>query len=646
MQPTNASETTTTPANNGATPTAATALACPHCNAPRTADATYCGDCGCVFSSDGDATASAVATPTAPPPPAKVKDRYEIGKPLGERGEVSRYQGKDLSGAQPVKVVIVRAKAAEGAAPPSEPMLEAEVVAPGGEEPLEAEILPAFDEPPAAAVTEGGAAWPSIAWEKGILEAAQHPAVPTIVDHFVEDGWEYLVEEVATGESLWDAWDANTNEKRFGWLIQVAEGMHKIVKAGAIYEFIRPDIVVIDANGQARLTDLSDLLPLPLPPSPPLRGTLYTAPELLGSPEKADARSSLYSFGAMIYSLFMGRELTDMDFEKGGRQPKPFIPRFPDCHPTFGRLITKTFIRELDYRFPSDEASKTDATGFTELIRTLDVCKQTLDDVHLEIASWTTTGMIRTGNEDAFGLMHAAESKMDDMNESALLLLADGMGGYDAGEVASTLCIQTLRKLLLQNKMFAALSGDTHSNQTPFELEACKKIIYEALKETNKVVFSAPTQGIGKRGMGCTAEVVYLNGRNVVVGHVGDSRTYHLHQNEIVQLTRDQTLVNRLVELGQISAAEAETHPRRSELQQAIGGRATVEPAMYHGILKAGDWVLVCSDGLTNHINAEELKQMMLMEAGSAEIAARRLVNFVNIRGATDNSTVVVVRAT
>jgi protein phosphatase len=146
--------------------------------------------------------------------------------------------------------------------------------------------------------------------------------------------------------------------------------------------------------------------------------------------------------------------------------------------------------------------------------------------------------------------------------------------------------------------------------------------------------------------MGCTAEVVYVDGRNVVVGHVGDSRTYHLHEGRLIQLTRDQTLVNRLVELGSLTPEEAETHPRRNELQQAIGGQPDVQPGVYHGVMKPGDWVLVCSDGLTNHVSNRDLSQMLLSEATSAEMAARRLINLTNIEGATDNATVVVVRAT
>src|SRR5439155_21067758 len=110
------------------------------------------------------------------------------------------------------------------------------------------------------------------------------------------------------------------------------------------------------------------------------RATLYTAPELIVARDKVDARSDLYSFGAMLYALHVGRELTEMDFERQG-VPKPFIPRFPDIHPAFGRLMMKTFCREPNLRFPTDEAAREDPTGFTELIRTLEVCRRTLDNV-------------------------------------------------------------------------------------------------------------------------------------------------------------------------------------------------------------------------------------------------------------------------
>jgi protein phosphatase len=504
--------------------------------------------------------------------------------------------------------------------------------------------------------------WPSVAWERGLLKKLDHPALPREVASFSDDTHEYLALEIPEGRSLWDAWDDSAvgSEQRFGWLAQVAEALHCLHLAGAVYEGLRPDVVVVGPDGRARLTDLSDLLPLPLPADAAVRGTLYTAPELMAGHGQADARADLYSFGAMLYALHVGRELTEMDFEKGGGGPKPFIPRFPDIHPAFGRLMSKTFRKEVEARFPSDEAAREDETGFTELIRTLNVLRRTYDNVRMEVASWTTTGMVRTGNEDAYAVLHACETRQDDFGEAALILLCDGMGGYEAGEVAAALAIQVLRQELTKQKPFSAAAGasafptdplaparpEGHA-PPPLNVDECKKALKAALKEANRQVFQASrAPGSKRRGMGCTAEAVFLDGRHVVVGHVGDSRTYHLSEGRMIQLTRDQTLVNRLVELGTLSPEEAETHPRRNELQQAVGGQPDVEPGLYHGVLKPGDWVVVCSDGVSNHVNTNDLKQMLQSEATSAEMAARRLVNLTNIEGATDNATVVVVRLT
>jgi protein phosphatase len=103
-------------------------------------------------------------------------------------------------------------------------------------------------------------------------------------------------------------------------------------------------------------------------------------------------------------------------------------------------------------------------------------------------------------------------------------------------------------------------------------------------------------------------------------------------------------MVNRLVDIGSLTPEEAENHPQRSELQQAIGGHAEVEPAVYRHAIKAGDWVLVCSDGLINHFSAGDVEEMLAREATSADMAARRLVNGANLRGGSDNTTVVAIR--
>jgi serine/threonine protein phosphatase PrpC len=629
---------------------------CQVCSSPRKGKQAYCDDCGWFFPPDGAAPAPVRApvvaaavenrsTPTAST--AWVKDRYELGPSLGERGEVARFQALDhgAGNGQPTPVMVLRAALPEVAMPllalDDEPT---DVQSTTDDE----ELLPSFEEPmPTAQVIPDTPGWPSIPWVKSVLENASHPALPRLLDHFIEGEFEYLIEEVPAGRSLWDAWDDPdySPDQRYGFLQQIAEGMHALHQAGALLEAIRPDIVVVTESGQPRLADLSDLLPLPVPPNPPLRANLYTAPELVLSPEQADARAGLYSFGAMIYALeYLHHELTEADFERQF-SPRLITDRCPDVHPLFFRLVSKTFVRDPNTRFPSDEAIKEDASGFTELIRTLGVCRRVFDSIRMDMAAWTTTGMVRTGNEDAFAVLHAVESCQDDLNEYALILLADGMGGYEAGEVAAAMTLHSVRKFLLGHPMFAALAGDVPPEPGVFEVEACKKILGEALRNANKEVWTASRAPGGKRGMGCTAEAVYVDGKHLVVSHVGDSRTYHLHQGRLIQLTRDQTLVNRLVELGRLTPEEAENHPQKNQLQQAVGGQPDVEPGLYQGLMKRGDWVLVCSDGLTNHIPPEDLQKMLLREATSAEEACRRLLNLVNLRGATDNATLVVIHA-
>jgi serine/threonine protein phosphatase PrpC len=625
---------------------------CRICGATRQEGHVSCTDCGYYFT---PADLLPQTTPVTTRPGKRIRDRYETGEVLSRRGNMTRCRGIDHAGAEgPVAVVVVFEATDTSEAVPDTRLPDAGA---------DSGILSDSDvdvEAGATVILPIRPLCPSLPWERTLLKTFEQPALPRVLDDFVEKGIEYLIEEVPAGRALWDAWDDPdvTAERRFGWLVEIAEAVHGVHQLGAIFEGLRPDNFVIAPTGHPRFCDLADILPLPLPPNVQLRGSLYGAPELLTG--KADSRADLYSFGALLYALHVGRELDESDFDRPG-YPKPFVPRFPDIHPAFGRLMSKTFRREVEARFPTEEAVREDPSGFVELIRTLNVLRRNYDNVRLELAAWTTTGMIRSGNEDAFALLHACESRQDDLGESALVLLADGMGGYEAGEVAAALAIQVLRQHLVAQKPFTALAGASHfpadalstasrpEGHAPaaLDVEACKQSLRTALREANRQVFAAArAPGTRRRGMGCTAEAVFVNGRHVVVGHIGDSRTYHLHEGRLIQLTRDQTLVNRLVELGSLTEEEAETHPRRNELQQAVGGQPDVEPGLYSSPLSPGDWVVVCSDGLSNHVSAGDLKQMLLSEAQSAEMAARRLVNLANIEGAADNATVVVVRAT
>jgi protein phosphatase len=164
-----------------------------------------------------------------------------------------------------------------------------------------------------------------------------------------------------------------------------------------------------------------------------------------------------------------------------------------------------------------------------------------------------------------------------------------------------------------------------------------------AIREANQKVFNAARSGFGHQGMGATLEVVVVDVNCAIVGHVGDSRVYHCRGGKLQQITHDQTYVYREVAEGRMTPEQAETHPRRSELQQAVGGRVDIFPDFYTQELKVGDWLVICSDGLPNSVKAAEI-QAILSKATSASQASRRLVNRANQMNATDNVSVIVVR--
>jgi len=660
-----------------AAPASPVAETCSQCGAPRNGDGQFCGDCGYIFAAED-------AGPAAPAvPDGLIAGRFRLLQLIGERDGVARFRSQDEgTGGDPVPVVVVRQPAPP---PPPEPPRETELRSDGE---LEFDLPETVGEQATVHIPDPADpnGWPGVNWEQGILLRAAHLSLPRLVDAFTEGGHSYLVEEVPSGVSLWDAWDRDgvTNRERFGWLIQVAEALDRLHFAGAIVEGLRPEAVVVSPTGVAILADLADLLPLPLPGDVPLRGGFATAPELLLNPTEADARADLYAFGALLYALVMGRELSDLDFALTG-VPKPLVERMPDASPFLVRLLARTFVREPAARFPTEDGALIDPTGFRELIAALQSCRRNLDRARIDAAAWSTIGMVRAGNEDAVSIHHTAEAHLDDTDEAALVLLADGMGGMASGEVAAALAIQTLRQSLLSHPPFATglpatpipdpappepatepppdptglaappdapetgppdpvlqlLMSDPESPERTTDVHAER--VTTALREANRRVFDASCAHHAARGMGCTAEVILIDGGTAVVGHVGDSRVYRYRTGKLIQMTRDHTIVGRLMEFGQITEAEAEVHPRRSELHQAIGGRPEVYPDVYAVTLEPGDWLLACTDGLSNQVPPEAI-QAILKDARNAERAARRLVNLALAEGALDNVTVAVVR--
>jgi protein phosphatase len=168
--------------------------------------------------------------------------------------------------------------------------------------------------------------------------------------------------------------------------------------------------------------------------------------------------------------------------------------------------------------------------------------------------------------------------------------------------------------------------------------------IDQALKAANKAVHNKGLADPGCKGMGATAAAVFVVDGQAFIGHVGDCRVYHCRAGTLTQVTRDQTLVARMVELDKLSEKEALTHPNRNEVSQAVGRHPDLQPAAYQLKLSPGDWLLVACDGLHAHLDANQVTQALREAPASAAAAAHYLVDLTNEAGGSDNTTVVAVR--
>ncbi len=233
--------------------------------------------------------------------------------------------------------------------------------------------------------------------------------------------------------------------------------------------------------------------------------------------------------------------------------------------------------------------------------------------MRLVIGAASDVGRVREGNEDAY--------LVDDA--TGLVAVADGMGGHRAGEVASATALEALRA--------AITSG---------------KPLREAIEDANEAVFTKSLADTDLRGMGTTLTAGTLAaGGTLLVGHVGDSRAYLLHDGELAQVTVDHSLVEELVREGRLTADEAAVHPQRSIITRALGVDATVEVDVYPVELVPGDRLLICSDGLTGMVQADAIAATLRREDDPTR-AAQQLVDAANAAGGEDNITVIVVAVT
>jgi PPM family protein phosphatase len=255
----------------------------------------------------------------------------------------------------------------------------------------------------------------------------------------------------------------------------------------------------------------------------------------------------------------------------------------------------------------------------------------------LSIAARSDVGRVRVLNEDTF---YAGEFARADGALGTLLLVADGMGGHEAGEVAATLARDGLKQALP-----AALSAGVPADDAGWHA-----LLRHSVLEANRRIFDHARANPARRGMGTTLTAAVLVERRAHLAHVGDSRAYLINAQGLggegqtwSQLTMDHSLVARLVDIGQLTPEQARTHPQRNVVYRSLGSDPLVEVDTLSQALAPGDQLLLCSDGLVSHVEDEELVAIIIAEA-SADRACERLVTLANQRGGTDNISVVLAR--
>lgn len=233
----------------------------------------------------------------------------------------------------------------------------------------------------------------------------------------------------------------------------------------------------------------------------------------------------------------------------------------------------------------------------------------------------TDKGAVRKENQDAFRFL------LSEREDTLCAILCDGMGGAQAGSIASTMAVDT----------FMSHAGNSlDSSSAPADM---RQILMESVNYANIKVYDRSFADFTCMGMGCTLVAMLVNGKRCMVANVGDSRAYLLAKGSIQQISRDHSLVEEMVERGEITAEEARNHPRKNVITRAIGVEASVRCDIFDLKFPSGSRILLCSDGLSNLLSDKEI--LAISEANEdVEKAAQLMLELALERGAPDNVTV------
>ncbi len=239
----------------------------------------------------------------------------------------------------------------------------------------------------------------------------------------------------------------------------------------------------------------------------------------------------------------------------------------------------------------------------------------------MKVFTRTDIGMTRSMNQDCYSVSNEENYK--------LYILADGMGGYKGGEIASKVAVTAVEKYIKEKFL-----------TIPKEKEKILELIRDAIEFANTAIFEESRQDVELHDMGTTIEVCLIYKNKIYIGHVGDSRIYRIRKNVMRRITTDHSYVEKLVKDGEITREEAFHHPKKNLLIKALGTDKAVEPDIIYKALVKDDILVICSDGLTNMIREDRILEIIKQDE---DIAVDLLISEANAAGGLDNITVILI---
>lgn len=246
----------------------------------------------------------------------------------------------------------------------------------------------------------------------------------------------------------------------------------------------------------------------------------------------------------------------------------------------------------------------------------------------LEFASHTDTGLVRSHNEDAIFIC----------SDIGLAILADGMGGYNAGEVASQMSVDLVREQIQQKQ------AGSWMPRLPWQTSIPAKWINDAIVYANQKVIEQANKNPDNFGMGTTIVTALCHQDKLVVGHVGDSRAYLFRDQYLEQITRDHSVLQAQIDAGLISQADAHLSPIKNLITRAVGSNDEIEVEVHDHQMRVGDIFVLCSDGLSDMLDQIHLQTVLREQSNDLDTCCKTLVYLANRQGGFDNISVVLIR--